>query len=263
MATASLVRQKNNEAERPRQDFNTFAEEYAHHRKIDPPVLQDLLETGKVDEDSTILEVGCGTGNYIIEIASRTHATCYGLDPAELMLAQAKANPRANGIQWQSGYARHLEFPDEMFDLVYTVDVSHHIQHRLTYFEEVMRVLKPGGKVCTVTDSEWIISHREPLATYFPETIAVNLARYPTVAELLACKREAGFIHILEKMAEHPYMLYNAEGYREKAYSSLHLIDEPAFQRGLARLEADLTAGAMLCHSFYLLIWGEKPKREE
>lgn len=243
-----------------RQDFNVFADEYARYRKIDPPVLEDLLLTGKVYEDSVVLEVGCGTGNYLTEIAARTHAACYGLDPAEKMLAQARVNPRTNGIQWVAGFARHLQFPEGMFDLVYTVDVSHHIQHRQAYFQEAMRVLKPGGKICTVTDSEWIITHREPLATYFPATIAVNLARYPTVAELLEGKQKAGFIHLEEKMADYPYVLYNAEGYRRKAFSSLHLIDEAAFQQGLRHLENDLAAGPMLCHSYYLLIWGEKPR---
>lgn len=256
MATASLTEREGKV--KPRQDFNTFADEYAQFRKIDPPVLEDLLVRGNINAESVVLEVGCGTGNYLTEISARTHAACYGLDPAEKMLSQARANPRANGIQWRMGYARHLDFPDEMFDLVYTVDVSHHIQHRLTYFQEAMRVLKPGGKVCTVTDSEWIISHREPLATYFPETIAVNLARYPTTHELLEETAAAGFVNIVEKMAEYPYMLYDPAGYRNKAYSSLHLIDEAAWRRGLARLEADLQNGPLLCHSYYLMIWGEK-----
>lgn len=242
-----------------RQDFNEFAEEYAQYRKIDLPVLEDLMATGLVDGQSVVLEVGCGTGNYITEIAANTKATCFGLDPAEKMLAAAKASHLANGIQWHRGYARSLPFAAEMFDLVYTVDVSHHIQHRLAYFEEVYRVLKPGGKVCTVTDSEWILSHREPLATYFPATIGVNLARYPTVPELLSCMAEAGFVNLTEKMAEYPYLLYDAEGYRNKAYSSLHLIDEASYQQGLADLERDLKSGPLLCHSYYLLLWAEKP----
>lgn len=249
------------EAERERQDFNTFASEYAQFRKIDPPVLADLIKTGRLTADSTVLEVGCGTGNYLNEIAARTQAACVGLDPAEKMLAQAQAQPMAPHIQWRRGYARQLDFPEATFDLVYTVDVSHHIQHLLVYFQEVLRVLKPGGKVCTVTDSEWIISHREPLATFFPETIAVNLARYPSVADLLAYKQEAGLVNIHEKLAEYPYMLYDVAGYRNKAYSSLHLIDELAFQTGLRRLEASLQRGPMLCRSYYLMIWGQKPKQ--
>ncbi|NJN55048.1 MAG: class I SAM-dependent methyltransferase [Anaerolineae bacterium] len=71
------------EPERERQDFNTFADEYAQFRKIDPPVLEDLLVKGNINAESVVLEVGCGTGNYLTEIASRTHALCYGLDPAE------------------------------------------------------------------------------------------------------------------------------------------------------------------------------------
>lgn len=260
MTTAALPKQKKNrKQEQPRQDFNAFAGEYAQYRKIDPPVLEGLINTGQLNGNSQVLEVGCGTGNYVIEIAARTHARCYGLDPAEKMLTKARANPNANGVRWFSGYARYLDFPAETFDLVYTVDVSHHIQHPLAYFQEVMRVLKPGGKVCTVTDSEWIIAHREPLATYFPETIDVNLARYPTVAQLLAYMQEVGLVNTAEKMTDYPYMLYDAAGYRNKAFSSLHLIAEAAFRKGLLRLEADLKSGPLLCHSYYLLIWGEKP----
>lgn len=252
-------RNDRNEDEK-RQNFNEFASEYAQYRKVDPPVLEDLLTTGLVGKDSTVLEVGCGTGNYITAIANTTHALCYGLDPADKMLANAQASPIANEIQWHTGYARSLEFPDSTFDLVYTVDVSHHILHKLTYFQEAFRVLKPGGKICTVTDSEWIISHREPLATYFPATIDLNMKRYPSIADLFNCKSEAGFVNISEKMAEYPYMLYDAEGYRNKAYSSLHLIDERDYREGLMRLESDLKNGPMLCHSYYLLIWGEKPE---
>ncbi len=243
-----------------RQDFNVFADEYAHYRQIDPPVLEDLLAAGNVSSRSRVLEVGCGTGNYITQIAAKTQADCHGLDPAKKMLAQAQTHLEVTNVKWFRGYARQLDFPDDYFDLIYTVDVSHHIRHRLTYFQEVMRTLKPGGKVCTVTDSEWIIRHREPLATYFPETIAVNLERYPPVAELLDCMAQAGLTDVSEKMVEYPYMLYDAEGYGHKAFSSLHLIDEAAFNRGLARLEADLRSGPMLCHSYYLLIWGQKPE---
>ncbi|MCP4359428.1 MAG: class I SAM-dependent methyltransferase [Chloroflexi bacterium] len=242
-----------------RQDFNEFATEYAEYRQIDPPVLKALIDAGKLDNNTVLLEVGCGTGNYISEIARRTQAACHGLDPAPKMLTKAQAKPNAHQIQWNIGYARQLNFTNEQFDLIYTVDVSHHILHLQTYFNETFRTLKPGGKVCTVTDSEWIISHREPLATYFPATIEVNLERYHPVAEILDCMVQAGFINILEKMVEYPYMLYDAAGYSHRAYSSLHLIDDAAFEKGLARLEADLQNRPLLCHSYYLLLWGEKP----
>lgn len=255
MATVPSTTPKNNQKQ---QDFNLFANEYAQHRQIDPPVLEDLITTGKLQANSVILEVGCGTGNYLRQLAAQTQARCYGIDPAERMLALAQAHNNAKGIDWRLGHAQQLPFADETFDLVYSVDVSHHIPQRLHYFEEAWRVLKPGGKICTVTDSEWIISHREPLATFFPETIEVNLQRYPTVAELVEGKKQAGFKNIVETMTDHPYTLQTAVGYKNKAYSSLHLISEAAFTQGLQQLEAALSKGPMQCHSYYLLIWGQK-----
>lgn len=255
MATVSSTTRKSNQKQ---QDFNLFADEYAQYRQIDPPVLDDLITTGKLNAEARILEVGCGTGNYLRALAAQTKATCYGIDPAERMLSQAIAHPNPDGVHWLLGDAQHLQFPDETFDLVYSVDVCHHIPHRLRYFQEALRVLKPGGKICTVTDSEWIISHREPLATFFPETIDVNLRRYPTVTELMECKQAAGFKGVAQKMTDHTYILQTAAGYKHKAYSSLHLINEAAFQQGVARLEAALSKGPMVCHSYYLLIWGEK-----
>ena len=43
------------------------------------------------------------------------------------------------------------------------------------------------------------------------------------------------------------------------AFSSLLLIDEDAFARGMARLEADLARGPIPCVSPYTLIWGTLP----
>ena len=41
---------------------------------------------------------------------------------------------------------------------------------------ETARTLRPGGWVCTVTDSAEIIRRREILSGYFPETVAIELA---------------------------------------------------------------------------------------
>ncbi|OFX26719.1 MAG: hypothetical protein A2Z07_02230 [Armatimonadetes bacterium RBG_16_67_12] len=47
--------------------------------------------------------------------------------------------------------------------------------------------------------------------------------------------------------------------YRDRAFSSLHLIPQEAFARGLARMEQDLREGPIHCVSRYLLLWGVTP----
>jgi SAM-dependent methyltransferase len=172
------------------------------------------------------------------------------------MLALAQA--RSGGVHCQPGRAESLDFPAGFFGLVFSVDVIHHVADRGRYFQEAHRVLKPGGQVCTVTDSERIIRQRRPLAVYFPETVEVELGRYPPIAELRELMQQAGFGHLGEETAEFAYQLGDLQPYRDKAFSSLHLIPEAAFRRGMERMERDLRAGPIPCVSRYLLLWGVK-----
>jgi SAM-dependent methyltransferase len=151
-----------------------------------------------------------------------------------------------------------LEFPERFFHLVFSVDVIHHVGDRAAYYVEAFRVLEAGGQVCTVTDSERIIRGRRPMAVYFPETIDVEVRRYPRIADLREEMRRAGFAGISEEMAEFACDLTDAQAYREKAFSALHLIPEEAFRMGLTRMEQDLRAGPIPCVLGYLLLWGAK-----
>ena len=104
-----------------------------------------------------------------------------------------------------------------------------------------------------------IIHHRRPLTAYFPETVEIELQRYPRIPDLEALLAETGFTTIAARTVEFPYVLTDIQAYRERAYSSLHLIPEEAFRQGIARLEHDLAHGPIACVSYYLLLWGEKP----
>jgi SAM-dependent methyltransferase len=237
-------------------DYNVLAREYAEHRRTHPEVVNNLVETGELKAASQVLEVGCGTGNYTIAIETIVGCSCWGVDPSEQMLAEAKA--RNSNAHFRTGKAEQLDLPGEFFDLVFSVDVIHHVRDRVGYFQEAYRVLKIGGKVCTVTDSEEIIRGRQPLSVYFPETITFDFQRYPRISDLRAMMGQAGFDRQRESVAAFSYSLTDIQKYRDKAFSCLHLIPAAAFERGLQRMENDLKAGPIFCVSRYLLLWGTK-----
>ncbi len=237
-------------------DYNQIASEYAQHRQVHPGVLTSLISTSGVDSTSQVLELGCGTGNYILALKSLVGSTCWGVDPSEGMLT--KARERSSRVHFQLGRAESLDSPDGFFDLVFSVDVIHHVLDHLRYFREAYRVLKAGGKLCTVTDSEWIIRHRQPTAVYFPETVEVELGRYPRIAELRRLMESVGLTEITENLVESSYQLTDIQPYRDKAFSALHLIPEAAFERGIERMERDLRAGPLSYVSRYLLLWGTR-----
>jgi ubiquinone/menaquinone biosynthesis C-methylase UbiE len=241
----------------PLVDYAVLAEEYGRHRKVHPRVLQRLLEASGIDARNRVLEVGCGTGNYVTALESAVHCQSWGIDPSQEMLAEASRGLSA--VNLQLGRAEELPFSPGLFDLVFSVDVIHHLEDVRRYFRQAWLVLKPGGRICTVTDSEWIIRNREPLAIYFPETIDVDLARYPRIPELRTLMLEAGFDMLSEHTVQLPYELKDAQAYRKRAFSSLRLIEEEHWSSGLARLERDLRSGPITCVSRYTLLWGRRP----
>jgi hypothetical protein len=70
---------------------------------------------------------------------------------------------------------------------------------------------------------------------------------------------EAGFGAVEDTVVEFAYLLSDIQAYRDKAFSSLHLISDRAFRAGIARMEGDLRDGPIPCVSRYLLLWGRKP----
>lgn len=233
-----------------------MASDHARHGWLDPEVLRTLILVSGVGSGSKVLEVGCGTGDYVIALESAVGCTCWGIDLSPQMLA--KARERSESVSFQSGQAEKLDFPSDFFDLVFSVDVIHHLGDRRAFFQEAHRVLRARGSVCAITDSEWIICHREPLLVYFPETIEIDLDRYPRIAELRAVMKEAGFSGITESSVEFTYEVTDIQPYRDRCFSCLHLIPEDAFERGIDRLDRDLRTGPIPCVSRYVLLWGAK-----
>lgn len=147
---AVLLREGTRRAEGSAAHFDDIANVYAHEL---PPHIRDLLVTRKCTQVARLvraahasarigLDLGCGMG-------AHTHALegfgfrVMGVDPAVKALAFAQRT----GARVTAGSAEHLPFASRSFDFVYAVGVLHHVprEHRSQVYEEVRRVLKPGG----------------------------------------------------------------------------------------------------------------------
>ena len=237
-------------------DYDQVASEYAAHRGIHPGVFRQLCVRAALGPGSRVLEVGCGTGNYITALAHISGCAAFGLDPSIEMLARA----RSERVQCLLGRARALSFSADAFDLIFSVDVIHHVGDKAAFYRGAAWALQPGGLLCTVTDSEDIIRRREILSGYFPETVEIELARYPRVAQLQAWIGAAGLEALGVIAVEEPYQIACAAAFRDRAYSSLHLIRDEAWRAGLERLERDLARGPVSGASRYACVWARKPE---
>ena len=239
-------------------DYDQMASEYARHRHVNPVVLQKLANSG-LHPNSNVLEVGCGTGNYLAGLEAAVSCWCWGIDPSRQMLAKARA--RSRSICFMIERAEKMNLPQGFFDLVFSVDVIHHLTDQAAYFREAYRVVRPGGKVCTVTESEDLIRRRSLHSAYFPETVEIDLARYPRINEVRRWMECAGFVNLVKEEAAFAYRRSDMQAFRDKAFSVLHLISEEAFLRGIARMEQDLCSGPIPCVWHYVMLWGTKPRQ--
>jgi SAM-dependent methyltransferase len=233
--------------------------EYARLRQIHRPALTALIAGAGIQTRSRVLELGCGTGNYIGALQAETGCTAYGIDPSDEMLRKARSG-RAQ-VAWVCAPAEKTGFADGQFDFVFAVDAIHHFGDRSRAFQETDRLLSKGGLFAIVTDSEEIIRNRTPLSAYWPETIEIELARYPRTDTLKTELRAAGFSDLRQEEVSAVAFLSDLEPYRAKAFSCLRLLSEDTFQRGLERLEQVAAKGPIESIRRYLVWWAKRAAR--
>ncbi|MER7706582.1 class I SAM-dependent methyltransferase [Kitasatospora sp. NPDC097605] len=241
-------------------DYDRLATEYARHRRPYPGLVEFLAEFAGLGGDSTVLEMGCGTANHLAALQRLTGARALGVDPYPEML-KAAATHEAE-LELRTGRAEEmalLDLPEASLDLVFSVDVIHYVREPRRYFEGALRALKPGGVLCTATDSEEIIRSRVPVARYFPSTVEVELGRHHAIDVLRAEARAAGFTDGGSRVFESTYELTDATKYREKAFSSLHLIPDEEFESGVAALTAELARGPIRANNRTCAVLARRP----
>lgn len=234
-------------------DYDSAADAYARNRVAGGSVVDELGAYGGITSEHRVLEVGCGTASYILSLVNATGCRGWGVEPSGGMRDRAGLHER---LELLEAAAESLPFDAGSFDLVFSVNVIHHVTDVDAHYREAKRVLRSGGMICTATDSAEMIRSRRPLSVYWPGSAEADIARYPTVENLVESMRQAGFAGFSLREVRTPFSVTDIAPYREKVFSCLHLISEKEFEIGLRRLEADLQRGPVEGFSECVCVWG-------
>jgi ubiquinone/menaquinone biosynthesis C-methylase UbiE len=193
-----------------------------------------------------LVDVGCGTGRFAVLAAERLGARVWGVDRSDEMLAAARARPGASGVGWRRAEADRLPFKDGWFDAAHAHLVLHLLDDRTAAIGEVRRVLAPAARVAIVTFAP---EHFRDffLNPYFPSIPALDLARFPDPDELCEDLTRAGFAAAAVQRIDQDVTADATDvldRVRGRYISTLRLLDPDEYDAGLARLEADVAAGA-------------------
>ncbi|XHR28406.1 MAG: class I SAM-dependent methyltransferase [Chthoniobacteraceae bacterium] len=189
---------------------------------LDAALILDLVARGStlhLRPGSTVLDIGCGAGNFTLRVLGETAGLhCHLADLSAPMLDRARLRVsqtgRAASIKAHQGDFRDLDFPAGTFDAILAGAVLHHLRDDEDWkraFAQLHRWLKPGGRLY-VSDL---------VCFALPDVQAVMWARYGDYLTSLG-----------------------GEAYREKVFAYIEKEDSP---RPL-QFQAELLSAAGFTH---------------
>src|SRR5580704_14070215 len=108
-----------------------------------------LLKRTGLNKNLRVLDMGCGAGHTSAHIAKNYGCSVTGLDISRDALDKAKAlyhqEPYCQRMQFVEGEATSLPFSYGYFDVILCESVLIFVQDKKSAFNEMNRVLKPGG----------------------------------------------------------------------------------------------------------------------
>ncbi len=142
----------------PNAGYTIFSEDYASQQGYVKDADLGLgcgvpTEHVKINAGDAVLDLGSGAGNdcFVTRSIVGEHGKVTGLDFTEEMIAKARENNQKMGfdnIEFILGDIEQLPLPDNSFDVVISNCVLNLVPDKVKAFSEIMRVLKPGGRLC-------------------------------------------------------------------------------------------------------------------
>ena len=133
------------------QYFPPMTRWWKHRRaRLNPKRRLDAIEHYASSRISQFLEIGCGPG-YGIEEAMRRGWMVHGEDVSQAFARQVKERL---GIDIFLGKLEEAGYAESYFDAVYIDSVLEHIPEPAEMFQELHRILKPGGIAYIVVTNE-------------------------------------------------------------------------------------------------------------
>jgi len=168
------------------------------------------------NSEARILDVACGTGDLSLTLFAGSKARITGLDFCRPMLtiAAAKAARSESNVPFIEGDALVLPFRDCSFEATTIAFGLRNLTSVEAGFNELRRVLKPGGRVAVLEFSKpkapvlrsifriyftkllplfgGLISGSKSAYEYLPDSVS----RFPDQEQLVAIMKAAGFIEV-------------------------------------------------------------------
>jgi ubiquinone/menaquinone biosynthesis C-methylase UbiE len=219
-------------------EFGKIANEYDKGRRGENIDLwgSETKQLADLDEDSIVLDLGCGTGLYTVGVGAEADCIMLGMDPVPDMLG--KARDKSKSVHWFNGIGEWLPLRPNILDCIFSSQVWHHIVDKLGTADECGRTVKKNGYVVIRTIGHAQL-HQKVVFHYFPEIKQNQLDVYPSNEEFTDYFTKAGFSEIdFHEYREERYQSVEefVEIAEKKLWSMFRPISEEGLKKGVSKL---------------------------
>jgi len=186
-----------------------------------------------VPDAEVILDLGSGTGRFSAALADAYEAMVVGVEPSAGMRDRAAGKPHPH-VRIVAGAAETIPLADEACHLAWLSNATHHFDDLAAAARELRRVA-----ACVLIRGSFAGREHPSLFRFFPSTRAV-IDSMPSVSDTISAFESAGFTSLYNEVVEYKLADNLAEmvpRIRQRADTTLELISDEEFERGLELLE--------------------------
>eukprot|EP01111_Echinosteliopsis_oligospora_P012679 TRINITY_DN437_c0_g1_i1.p1 TRINITY_DN437_c0_g1~~TRINITY_DN437_c0_g1_i1.p1 ORF type:complete len:350 (+),score=104.34 TRINITY_DN437_c0_g1_i1:68-1117(+) len=117
-----------------------------------------LAHRMELKDDMKVLDIGCGIGGPLRNIARFANVEVVGLNNNEYQISRARRLAKESNLQKVSflkGDFMKMPIPDNSFDAAYAIEAICHAPDHVGVYSEILRILKPGGHFGSM---EWVMT---------------------------------------------------------------------------------------------------------
>jgi SAM-dependent methyltransferase len=131
--------------------LDTYGEDYGQTSWVTTAESHELPELLQLSSDSLVLEIGCGSGGYAVDLAKRTGCRIVGFEINASGVKTANALAEEEHVSDLVRFEQHdasetLPYEDDSFDAIYSTDVMCHVPLRKQVLANARGLLKSGGR---------------------------------------------------------------------------------------------------------------------
>jgi sterol 24-C-methyltransferase len=151
-------------------------------------------------EGSKVIDIGCGVGGPLRNIATFSGANIVGLNNNDYQISRGRRIAQQSGLEGQASFLKgdfmKIPLPEATFDAAYAIEATCHAPDRVGVYSEIFRVLKPGGRFAAY---EWAMTDLFDPQDNTHVALKQGIERgnglpdLEPISKVVAAMREAGF----------------------------------------------------------------------